>query len=142
MTNEQFPVQELREALHPIWRRLTADRTISIGKVGILGYLAKHGATTASTLAAAEKISPQAITAAVQEMENLGLLVRTIDENDRRRIWIELTDAGRDRLAAERSSGADWLTSAISRRLTSDEKKTLESVIPILQKLVDDAHVD
>jgi DNA-binding MarR family transcriptional regulator len=128
--------------LHPIWRRLTADRTISVGKLGILGYLTKNGPATASTLASSEKVSPQAITTAVREMENLGLLVRTPDEHDRRRIWIEVTEAGRLRLAEERAVGADWLQEAISARLRPDEETILEQVIPILHKLVSDDNLD
>ncbi|MFD9661354.1 MarR family winged helix-turn-helix transcriptional regulator [Rhodococcus sp. NPDC059968] len=139
MITEQATAQVLREALRPIWRQLTTGRTISVGKIGVLAYLSKHGRTSASTLAAAERISPQAIAAAVRELENLGLVERTPDEQDRRRIWIELTDAGRERLAQERSQGLDWLEHAIAERLTADEKKTLDSVVPILRKLVDDA---
>ena len=142
MITEQATAQVLREALRPIWRQLTAGRSISVGKIGVLAYLSKHGQTSASTLAAAEKISPQAIANAVRELESLGLVVRTPDEQDRRRIWIELTDAGRERLAQERSQGLDWLEQAIAERLTDEEKKTLDSVVPILRKLVDDAPVD
>ncbi|MDH6286418.1 MarR family winged helix-turn-helix transcriptional regulator [Rhodococcus opacus] len=142
MITEQATAQVLREALRPIWRQLTAGRSISVGKIGVLAYLSKHGQTSASTLATAEKISPQAIANAVRELESLGLVVRTPDEQDRRRIWIELTDAGRERLAQERSNGLDWLEHAIAERLTDEEKKTLDSVVPILRKLVDDAPVD
>ncbi|MFV9454549.1 MarR family winged helix-turn-helix transcriptional regulator [Rhodococcus sp. NM-2] len=142
MIAEQATAQVLREALRPIWRQLTAGRSISVGKIGVLAYLSKHGQTSASTLATAEKISPQAIANAVRELESLGLVVRTPDEQDRRRIWIELTDAGRERLAQERSNGLDWLEHAIAERLTDEEKKTLDSVVPILRKLVDDAPVD
>ncbi len=142
MITEQATAQVLREALRPIWRQLTTGRTISVGKIGVLAYLSKHGQTSASTLAAAEKISPQAIANAVRELESLGLVARTPDEQDRRRIWIELTDAGRERLAQERSNGLDWLEHAIAERLTNEEKKTLDSVVPILRKLVDDAPVD
>ena len=139
MITEQATAQVLREALRPIWRLLTSGRTMSVGKIGVLAYLSKHGRTSASTLASSEKITPQAIATAVRELEGLGLVARTPDEQDRRRIWIELTDAGRERLARERSEGLDWLNHAIAERLTADEKRTLDSVVPILRKLVDDA---
>jgi DNA-binding MarR family transcriptional regulator len=75
-------------------------------------------------------------------MEELGLIARTPDSADRRRIWIELTDAGRQRLARERAMGTDWLERAIADRLSADEKAVLDSSISILRKLVDDAAVD
>ncbi|NGP07773.1 MarR family transcriptional regulator [Rhodococcus sp. 14C212] len=142
MITEQSTAQDLREALRPIWRQLTVGRTLSIGKIGVLTYLSQHGRTSASTLAAAERISPQAIANAVRELESLRLVVRTPDEHDRRRIWIELTDAGRERLAQERSKGLERLEQAIAERLSLEEKRTLDSVVPILRKLVDDAPVD
>ncbi|MFE7417047.1 MarR family winged helix-turn-helix transcriptional regulator [Rhodococcus sp. NPDC057529] len=142
MITEQATAQVLREALRPIWRQLTAGRTISVGKIGVLAYLSKHGRTSASTLASAEKITPQAIATAVRELEGLGLVARTPDERDRRRIWIELTDAGRERLTQERSKGLEWLEHAIAERLTAEEKATLDSLVPILHKLVDDAPTD
>ena len=142
MITEQATAQVLREALRPIWRQLTAGRTISVGKIGVLAYLSKHGRTSASTLSSAEKITPQAIATAVRELEGLGLVARTPDERDRRRIWIELTEAGRERLTQERSKGLEWLEHAIAERLTAEEKATLDSLVPILRKLVDDAPTD
>lgn len=111
MITEQATAQVLREALRPIWRQLTAGRSISVGKIGVLAYLSKHGQTSASTLAAAERISPQAIATAVRELESLGLVARTPDEQDRRRIWIELTDAaGRGWRWSGRKAWTGWNT--------------------------------
>jgi DNA-binding MarR family transcriptional regulator len=58
---------------------------------------------------------------------------------DRRRVWIELTDAGRQKLAQESSAGHGWLDRAIAERLTPDEQEKLEAVIPILRKLSSEA---
>lgn len=132
----------LRDALRPLWRRLTAHRTISTGKLGVLAYLAEHGAATSSTLAAAEKISPQAIATAVRELEGLGLIQRTPDEHDRRKVWVALTEAGRERLTTERSFGNDWLERAIAERLTAEEAELLAAAVPVLRKLTKDSVVD
>ena len=133
---ERSIAQQLRETLRPFWRRFSAHQSISVGKMGVLGYLADHGATTSSTLAAAERVSPQAIATAVRELESLGLVARTPDDEDRRRVWVELTDMGRDRLAQERATSNLWLERAIADRLTADEVEMLESVLPVLRKLV------
>lgn len=138
VTNEATLALALREALRPLWRRLNAQKTLSIGKVGVLTYLAEHGAATSSTLASVEKISPQAIATAVRELEGLGLLTRTPDDQDRRRVWIDLTEAGRERLALERSTGNAWLEQAVTERLTAEERELLESVVPLLRKLTVD----
>lgn len=134
--------QELREALRPLLRRLSSERTISLGKMGVLGHLAEHGPATASALAVAESISPQAITMAVRELEAQGLVMRRHDDEDRRRIWIELTSAGREKLARERSAGLGWLDRAIREKLTSAEGQAIEAVIPVLRKLVAESSVE
>lgn len=136
-TNETLALA-LREALRPLWRQLNVHKTLSTGKLGVLAYLAEHGAATSSTLAAVEKISPQAIATAVRELEGLGLITRTPDEQDRRRVWIDLTEAGRERLALERSTGNVWLEQAVAERLTAEERELLESVVPLLRKLTVD----
>jgi len=136
MTMKRTTALELREALRPLWRRLNSERTISLGKAGVLGHLSEHGRSTASALASVERISPQAITTAVQELESLQLVVRRPDDEDRRRIWIELTDAGREKLEQERAAGHGWLDRAISERLSPEEQRTLDAAVPVLRKLV------
>ncbi len=44
------------------------------------------------------QLGQPAVTELVNQAENAGLVRRTPDGLDRRRIWIELTPAGRDRL--------------------------------------------
>ncbi|MET9216172.1 MULTISPECIES: MarR family winged helix-turn-helix transcriptional regulator [unclassified Nocardia] len=137
MANDRSTARELGEVLQPIARRLLAGRSISVGKLGVMSYLAKHGRATATTLAAEQTVSPQAIATAVRELEALGLVVRTPDGEDRRKIWIALTDGGRERLADERAAGLDWLDRALADRLTADERARLEAALPALRKLVD-----
>ncbi len=129
--------EEIRETLRPIWRNLTSGRTISIGKLGILAYLSTHGPAASSTLATAENISPQAIATGVRELYDAGLVDRTPDLADRRRVWIAITAAGILMLAQERSRGLEWLERAIDTRLSADEQQILASTIPILRKLSD-----
>jgi len=126
--------QSLREALRPLWRRLNANKTLSMGKIDVLARL-ERGPATSADLATAARISPQAIATAVRELESLGLVGRTPDDRDRRRVWIELTEAGRERLAQERAIGNAWLEQALTEQLTPEEQKLLASAVPLLRKL-------
>lgn len=126
------------QALHPLVRRLTADRTLSAGKIGVLRHLAQHGQATTSQLAAAVHVSPQGISLAVRELERLEFVIRVPDVEDRRRAWIDITDAGTQRLAQETLSGHAWLAQVIAERLTDEERHALEAVIPVLVKLESD----
>ena len=139
MDDRRAVAEDVRESVRLLWRRLTLGRTMSVGKLGVLAYLSKHGPTTASTLATAEGISPQAIATAVRELHDLGLVERTPDLADRRRVWIAISETGTTTLTQERSRGLDWLDDAIETRLTADEQQVLASTIPIFRKLIDDA---
>ena len=56
--------------------------------------------TTTTDLTELLQLGQPAVTDLVQRAESAGLLRRTPDELDRRRVWIELTSEGRDRLLA------------------------------------------
>ena len=126
---------DLREALRPLWRRLSAHKTLSMGKTGILFRLEQRGYLTATDLAGLERISHQAVANAVRELQDLGLVSRTPDPSDGRRTLLALTDAGRDRLTAERAAGQDWLVDAVAGQLHADERATLAAAIPLLRRL-------
>ncbi|HKU30693.1 MAG TPA: MarR family transcriptional regulator [Arthrobacter sp.] len=134
--------RSLFDTLLPLLRRLTAERTLSSGKLGVLRHVAEHGRTSTTELAAVVRVSPQAISLAARELERLELVARVPDAEDRRRVWIELTDAGRQKLVQESAAGHGWLDQAITERLTPEERRTLENAIPVLRKLGLDAPVD
>jgi DNA-binding MarR family transcriptional regulator len=139
MTGDQATDQALThslfEALHPLLRQLNAERTISPGKIGVLRHLAERGRATTSELAVVVRVSPQGISLAVRELLGLGLVERAPDAEDRRRVWIEITPAGRQKLALESSAGQGWLDRAVAERLSPDERKSLAAAIPALRKL-------
>lgn len=118
------------------------ERTLSLGKSGMLARLMDHGPATASELAAGEQISAQAVAVALRELEGLGCITRTRDEADRRRVHVAITDAGRAAVVAERSAGTAWLREAIEHRLTPSERAKLAAAIPVLHTLAAAAEDD
>lgn len=128
----------LLDALRPIQRRLHAERTLSSGKLGILRHLTEADRATAGELAKRLHVSPQAISLSTRELEDLGLIARARDDEDRRRIWFAITEAGRERYDHEHRAGQVWLALAISERLSTAEVRALAVAIPALTKLVDE----
>ena len=126
---------DLRDALRPLWRRLRAHKTLSMGKTGILSHLEQRGPLATTDLAGLERISHQAVANAVRELQDLGLVSRSPDPADGRRTLLALTDAGRERLTAERAAGQDWLVDAVAGQLDADERATLAAAIPLLRRL-------
>lgn len=135
MTDPAALAYDLREALRPLWRRLNAYTSLSPGKISILYHLEQDGPLAATDLAAAVRVSHQAIALAGKDLESLGLVDRAPDPADRRRTLLSLTDEGRARLAAERSSGQAWLRTAIREELDAAERATLAAALPLLRRL-------
>lgn len=121
--------------MRPLFRRLNAARTMSLGKSGILAQLAEQGRATASELAVSQQITPQAITSALRELEALELIERAPDDADRRRHWVAITAEGRERLEADRAAGQSWLNGAIAEQLDEHERAALRAAVPALRKL-------
>jgi DNA-binding MarR family transcriptional regulator len=55
-----------------------------------------HGGMTAGELAEAASLSPGAVTTVLDRLERMGLVTRTRDETDRRRVIVEITDKARE----------------------------------------------
>lgn len=106
-----------------------------MGKAGIMSRLDRHGALTATDLAAHERISHQAVAGAVRELEELGLVDRNPDPDDGRRVLVTLTGAGRTRLLSEREAGQDWLVHTVADGLSESERATLAAAVPLLRRL-------
>lgn len=131
--------REFRSALRPLIRRFNKERTVSLGKSGILGRLNEQGPATASELAASERITPQAVAVALRELEELSYVARSRDEADRRRVHVQITEQGRVALNSEHEAGTRWLADALRERLDDTERATLSSAVPVLRKLMREA---
>ncbi|BDZ41775.1 hypothetical protein GCM10025865_10740 [Paraoerskovia sediminicola] len=131
---------ELRGALAPIWRRLIHEKTLPLGKSRALVRLeaVPDGGATSASLAASEQITPQSMAAIVADLVADGLVERTRDPHDRRRLTLTITDAGRDAVAEDRRATHGWLASAVAERLDDQDRAALAAVLPVLHKLTDE----
>jgi len=91
-----------------------------------LAFISRFGPITQSALAERIPADKSLVSRQVSELESLGFVARTTDPTDARVRHIEVTDAGRERLAAARGpyermlneALADWSLSDV-HRLTS-----------------------
>jgi DNA-binding MarR family transcriptional regulator len=72
----------------------------------------------------------------VGELEPDGLVKRRPDPEDGRRAIVELTAAGRDTLAADRSRRVGWLVSAIEE-LPKEDQEILSRATAIIGRLAE-----
>jgi DNA-binding MarR family transcriptional regulator len=93
-------VRILGKKLHLSMERLAERFGLSEGRFQILVRL-KHqptGRITMGALAEMLDVSPRSVTGLVDNLERDGLVRRLDDPNDRRSVYAELTDQGRERI--------------------------------------------
>lgn len=100
---------------------------------------------TPSMLAASENMRSSNLAAVLRELEASGLIIRTQDALDRRKVRVQLTDAGRHVLQLSRQRRDDWLMAAMMACLTGEEREQLIDAGELLERLAaysDSASVD
>jgi DNA-binding MarR family transcriptional regulator len=128
---------ELRYSLGQILRRLRVEHTFPLGHGAVLGRLDREGPQSVSDLAAGARMRPQSMAQTVKELEERGLVARRPDPDDGRRAFVELTDAGRAALEADRAHRDGWLAGALERELSAQERALLAEAAPLLRRLAD-----
>jgi DNA-binding MarR family transcriptional regulator len=128
---------ELRLVMGQLNRRLRAEHRFPLHHGAVLGRLDREGAKSVSDLAAAERVRPQSMAQTVAELEADGYVERRPDPDDRRRAFVELTDAGRDALRADRRKREGWLSNAIEQGLSPEQQVVLASAVELLRRLAE-----
>ena len=130
---------DLRVVIGQLVRRLRAERRgLSLSQVTVLGLLDRAGSASISDLAAADRVRPQSMAATVAAMQAAGLIARSADAADRRRVLLTLTASGRSALADDRARRVGWLAAAIERDLTPRERRDLARAVALLRRLAED----
>lgn len=127
---------ELRMATFRLARRLRSERAIdsmSDGQFAVLAALKVHGPHTLGELADRERISAPSMNRTVNCLEESGLVSRTPDEADRRRVIIELTAQGRGVVEETVRRRDLWLESVLAD-LGPDERAVLARAAVIMQE--------
>jgi DNA-binding MarR family transcriptional regulator len=75
-------------------RKLVTETGLSIPQLICLRQLAKDGETQTSHLAEAVNLSPPTVSGILDRLEQRGLVARTRQSNDRRRVFVSLSESG------------------------------------------------
>lgn len=107
-------------------------------QVSVLLLLEKNGSTTVSGLARAEGVRPQSMSAVVNSLQDAKLVSGAPDLKDGRQTLISLTPKCLKWLQEGRAARQDWLTTAITQKLSIHEQEKLHSALQLLTRLVED----
>jgi len=102
-----------------------------------LARLLNDGPATLTTLAAAEGMRPQSMSAIVTVLEEAGFVAGAPDPADGRRTILSLTDSARETVYAHRAVKDDWLFGAIRSKLSAREQLELANSIQLLKRLLE-----
>lgn len=79
-------------------RRLADQSELTTSQLLVMQHVAQTTKVLPSTIAKAVELKQATVTVLVNKLEEAGLVTRRRDTEDRRRVWIELTDAGQTAL--------------------------------------------
>ncbi|MFD0212072.1 MarR family transcriptional regulator [Streptomyces hirsutus] len=104
-------------------------------QASVLRRLAKHGPASASELAVAEGVRPQSTAKTVVALERAGLVVRSQDPDDGRRLLVSLTKRGQARRRGDRRARQAWLARALQELGTEEEMRAVITAMALLDKV-------
>jgi DNA-binding MarR family transcriptional regulator len=125
---------ELRIVLGRLIRRLRAEYRFGLTQASVLGRLDREGPQFIGELAAAERVRPQSMSQALDELEAEQLVERCPDATDGRRTRIALTAEGRAALEADRAARDGWLGKEITK-FTPQEQEILQEAMLLIDRL-------
>jgi DNA-binding MarR family transcriptional regulator len=131
----------IRRGVNRLDRRLRSEGPrdgLALGKLSILGHLARAGrAMTPTELAAADRLQPQSLTRVLADLERDSLVARRPDADDGRRFRIAITAAGRSALRRDMHQREAWLARAMEHELSPTEQGVLRLAGELMDRLAD-----
>jgi DNA-binding MarR family transcriptional regulator len=116
-------------------RQIPTGDELTLSESAALARLDRGGPATAAALARLEQISPQSMGATLSALEARGLVERSPDPQDGRRVILSLTDSGLGVLRDRRNARTERLAQALSSGFEPEELEQLMAAAPLLERL-------
>ena len=115
--------------------RQEAGSDLSPSMSTALATIERHGPMTPSELAARERVRRPTATRVLARLEDLGLIQRTPDPQDRRSSLVAVTPAASAILAEQRTRKTAFLAERLER-LGAEDRAALERAADILERML------
>jgi DNA-binding MarR family transcriptional regulator len=122
-------VRKMRQPLH--------EGELTITESSALGRLERGGPATSSDLARTDRISPQSMGVTVAALLERGLIERSRDPEDGRRIVLSITEAGRRTVHDKRGARTEQIAAALRNGFSEDELGELMAAAALLERLAE-----
>jgi DNA-binding MarR family transcriptional regulator len=132
---------ELRAVFGKLKRKLReqgGQNDLTPSQVSVLLRLERDGSAAVSTLARAEGMRPQSMSAIIAALLEAGLVGGSPDPSDGRQTLISLTRRCEKRLREGRAARQDWLTTAIEKKLSAQEQEKLATAVDLLTRIAEE----
>lgn len=116
-------------------RQAAQDGELTGSALILLGSLHRGGAMSAVELARRERLLPQSLSRLLARLDDLGLIVRSVDPADGRRHVIAITPAGTDMLMRQMVKRRDWLADRMAERLSVEERTALVDAAGLMLRI-------
>jgi DNA-binding MarR family transcriptional regulator len=116
-------------------RQVPWEGELTLAESSALSHLERKGPATSSDLARLERISPQSMGATVSTLEERGLIERSRDPQDGRRIVLSATEAGRRTVHDKRGARTEQIATALRDGFSAAELQQFAAMAPLLERL-------
>ncbi|HEY6496510.1 MAG TPA: MarR family transcriptional regulator [Trebonia sp.] len=130
----------LRVAVGRIVRKLKQapdEGGLTLAESSAVSRLERGGPATSSDLARLERISPQSMGVTVAALLERGLIERSRDPQDGRRIVLSITKEGQQTVHNKRGARTEQIASALRNGFTETELKQLLAAASLLERLAE-----
>ena len=112
------------------------EESVTTSQLSALATLEGRGPLPLGELSGIERVKPPTMTRVVASLEDQGLVVRTIDDLDRRVARVAVTEAGRALLARSRRRRNAFLAARLGA-LTEAERAAVRDATDALERLLE-----
>jgi len=132
----------LRTVIHrlvKVLRKQTHNQEmLSLTERSTLGLLYQQGELLPSELAQLEKVTTQSMSQVINHLFKRDLIRKTPSVDDKRKVKLSLTPAGKHYIEQLRQEKQEWLARVLHEKISGKEKETLREAMKILTKLIEE----